>query len=58
MQEFEVKLFRNHREGDWSVEINGKRYDSVSIEFVEDLVKRALNDAKQSLTEAAKRRPH
>jgi hypothetical protein len=27
MQEITVKLWRNHRQDDWSVEINGKRYE-------------------------------
>jgi hypothetical protein len=56
MKELNVKLWRNQRDQDWSVEINGERYESVKIEFVEELVKRALVDAKQSMTEAAPRR--
>jgi hypothetical protein len=54
MQQLNIKLWRN--EQGWSVEINGKRYESVNIEFVRELVKRALIDAEQHLDKAAIRR--
>src|SRR5277367_6614465 len=31
MQEINVKLWRNHQQQDWSIEINGTRYESVTI---------------------------
>jgi hypothetical protein len=55
MQEINVKIWRNRRKQDWSAEINGKRYKSMAIESIEELVKRALIDAKESLTEAERR---
>jgi hypothetical protein len=58
MQEINVKLWRNNREQDWSVEINGKRYESVPIELIEELVERALIVAEESLIKVLTRRPH
>ncbi len=52
MQQLNVKLRRNHQEQNWSVEINGKSYEFVSIEEVDELVKRALINAQESLTDA------
>jgi hypothetical protein len=46
MQEINVKLWRNHQDHNWSVEINGKRYDSVSIELIEELVEHAQTAAE------------
>ena len=50
MQQLNVKLRRNHQEQNWSVEINGKSYEFISIEEVDELVKRALINAQESLT--------
>ena len=58
MQEINVKIWRKHGEQDWSVEINGKRHDSVAVEAIKELVERALINAKESLIEAATRRTH
>jgi hypothetical protein len=52
MQQFNVKLRRNQQEQNWSVEINGKSYEFISIEEVDALVKRALINAQESLTDA------
>lgn len=49
MEQLKVKLKRNEREQNWSVEINGKSYDFISIESVKELVKDALIDAEESL---------
>lgn len=46
MQEINVKLWRNHQDQDWSVEINGKRYESVSIELIQELVEHAQTAAE------------
>jgi hypothetical protein len=48
MQQLNVKLSHNEREQNWSVEINGKSYDFISIESVKELVKDALIDAEES----------
>ena len=50
MQQLNVKLQRNHQEQNWSVEINDKSYEFISIEEVDELVKRALINAQESLT--------
>jgi hypothetical protein len=55
MQQLNVKLRRNHQEENWSVEINGKSYEFISIEEVDELVKRALINAQESLTDATTR---
>jgi hypothetical protein len=52
MQQLNVKLRRNQHEQNWSVEINGKSYEFISIEEVDELVKRALINAQESLTDA------
>ncbi len=41
MQEINVKLWRNYQDQNWSVEINGKRYESVSTELIQALVEHA-----------------
>jgi hypothetical protein len=51
-----VKLWYNEQGGDWSVEINDKRYQSVNFEFVKELMKRALIDAEEFLAKAPNRR--
>jgi len=48
MQEITIRLWRN-RADDWSVEINGQRYEHVSAEVVEDLVECALIVEEESL---------
>ncbi len=50
MQQLSVKLRPNEKEQNWSVEINGKSYEFISIEEVDELVKRALIDAEVSFT--------
>ena len=58
MQQLNVKLRRNQQEHNWSIEINGKSYEFVSIEEVDELVRRALIDAQESLTDATTRCKH
>ena len=57
MHDINVKLWRNHREQDWSAEINGIRYESVSIDVIEGLVQHALYFGDGSGTETASPRP-
>lgn len=58
MQEINLRLWRNHGQQNWSAETNGKRYESVAIELIEELMERALIAAEQSLIEATSRRPN
>jgi hypothetical protein len=51
MQQLNVKLRRNEKEQNWSVEINGKSYEFISMKEVDELVKRALVNAQESLTD-------
>ena len=55
MQQLNVKLRRNHQEQNWSVEINGKSYEFISIEEVDELVKHASINAQEILTDATTR---
>jgi hypothetical protein len=43
------RLWRNEGEKDWTVEINGERHEAVTIEWVHELVYRAVLDAEGSL---------
>jgi hypothetical protein len=58
MQEIILKLWRNDDAQDWSLEINGLRYEHVSAQTLEDLAEAALSVAENSLMEAAARQPH
>jgi hypothetical protein len=58
MQEIILKLWRNNDAQDWSLEINGLRYERVSAQTLEDLAEAALSVAESSLMEAATRQPH
>jgi hypothetical protein len=49
MRQLNVKLWRNARKQNWSVEISGKSYKFISMESVEELVKRALANAQESM---------
>jgi hypothetical protein len=49
VQEILFKLWRNDQEKNWSVEINGERHEAVTIEWVQELVYRAVLDAEDSL---------
>jgi hypothetical protein len=51
-QQLNVKLTRNEREQNWSVEINGKSYDFISIESVKALVNRAVSSVEESMTDS------
>jgi hypothetical protein len=49
VQENVFKLWRNAEEKNWSMEINGERHEAVTIEWVQELVYRAVLDAEDSL---------
>jgi hypothetical protein len=55
MQQLNVKLMRNGKEQSWSVEIDGKSYNFVTIEEVKALVNRALASVEKSMTDAMRR---
>jgi guanylate kinase len=46
---------RNGKEQSWSVEIDGKSYNFVTIEEVKALVNRALASVEKSMTDAMRR---
>ena len=48
MNEISLKLWRNHGDQNWSAEINGVRYESVSIDEIEGVIQRALVFAEMS----------
>jgi hypothetical protein len=54
VHEIVLKLSRNKLEKDWTVEINGERHESVTIEWVQELAYRALLDAEDSLLDFTK----
>jgi hypothetical protein len=58
VQEINVKLWRNHQQQDWSVEINGTRHDSLTIESIEELMARALIDAEKAMLSDIGTRPN
>lgn len=56
MQDVNIKLSRNEREQNWTVTINGKSYEFISIEAVKDLVSRAVAIAEGAMTDPTNRR--
>jgi hypothetical protein len=56
MKELTIKLWRNSAEGNWSIQVNEKRHDFVTLVFVQQLVAHRLADAKKSLMEPETRR--
>jgi hypothetical protein len=53
VHEIKLKLWRNEEEKNWTAEINGRRYESVGIEWIHAHVHGALLDAEESLIEIA-----
>ena len=52
MEAINIELFRNQREQDWSVQIDGNRYDHVSSQTLDELIEYALVAAQQNLLES------
>ena len=50
MKELKIDLSHDYKALDWSVEINGLRYEHITSEIVEALVECALIVAETSLT--------
>jgi hypothetical protein len=55
MQHMDITLLRNEREQNWSVTINGKSYEFISIEVVRELVLRAVAIAEGAMVDGT---PH
>jgi hypothetical protein len=55
LENLKVQLWRNSVERNWSVQVNGKRYDCVTLPFVRQLVKQGLADAKKVLIEEGRK---
>jgi hypothetical protein len=49
MKELHLQIWRNDEAGDWSVVINGLRYEHISSRILEDLVECAVIVAENSL---------
>jgi hypothetical protein len=49
MKELHLQIWRNEEAGDWSVVINGLRYEHISSQILEDLVECAVIVAENSL---------
>jgi hypothetical protein len=55
MRQLNLKIKRNEKEQNWSVEINGTSYDYVSIEDVKAIVNRAVASVEKSMNDAMRR---
>jgi hypothetical protein len=53
MRQIKIDLWHNDEALDWSIEIDGLRYEHVSSEILETLVECALIVAQESLTSVA-----
>ena len=53
MREINIRLFRNEKRHDWSVEINGRFHEHISTEGLTDLVEGALIIAAKSLIQSS-----
>jgi hypothetical protein len=51
MKETNIRLLRNPEEKDWSVQIDGKLYDHISTNTLDDLLEYTFIAAQQSLLE-------
>jgi hypothetical protein len=56
--EINIKIWRNERERNWAVELNGSKFQGVTLEQIQALLYDALLDAEESLVASAKRRLH
>jgi hypothetical protein len=53
--EITIKLWRNQQEKNWTMEINGQRYEAVAIEWIHAHVYGALLDAEESPIEMTRK---
>jgi hypothetical protein len=56
MKDLTIKLWRNPAERNWSIQVNEKRHDFVTLVFAQQFVAHRLADAKKSLMEPETRR--
>jgi hypothetical protein len=56
MKELTIKLWRNPAERNWSIQVNEKRHDFVTLVFAQQFVAHRLADAKKSLMKPETRR--
>lgn len=49
MQRINFKIWRAGQDHDWSVEVNGSKYESVPVDLIKQLVQHAILDAEESL---------
>jgi hypothetical protein len=52
-----IQLLRNSAERNWSVQVDDKRHDFVTLIFVQQFVAQRLADAKKALMEPGNKRP-
>jgi hypothetical protein len=57
LEQIVFKLWRNEQQNNWSVEVNGERHEAVTIDWVHELVYRAVLDAEASLLQTTKKPP-
>jgi hypothetical protein len=58
MRKLVIQLWRNPAERNWSVQINDKHYDRVTLMFVQQFVAQSLADVKKALMEPGARKAH
>jgi len=58
MKKLMIQLWRNPAERNWSVQVNDKRHDFVTLMFVQDFVTQRLKDAKRAIMESEAGRTH
>ncbi len=58
VQEINIKMWRNHPEKNWTLEINGSRYHGVANEWIQGVVYAAVLDAEDLPVARTERLPH
>ncbi len=51
MHEINIKIWRNRQDNNWTADINCERHVAVTIEWIQELVHRAILDAEDCLLE-------
>jgi hypothetical protein len=57
MRKLMIQLWRNSAERNWSVQVDDKRHDFVTLMFLQQFVAQRLADAKKALMEPGNNRP-
>lgn len=55
MKKLMIQLWRNPAERNWSIQVNDKRHEFVTLMFVQHLVTQNVADAKMALLQAEER---